>query len=76
MEGDSRVLLIYRFARAKGEPLVNIIMIYSNKKIKSCNAKRQRERERQKINRSNEKKNFARAAHFFVHFSVVVLHTT
>ena len=51
------VLLIYRFARTKSKPLANILMIYSNKKIKSCNAKWRRERERQKkISRSNEKK--------------------
>ena len=71
------VLLIYRFARTKSKPLANILLIYSNKKIKSCNAKWRRERERQKkISRSNEKKknNFARPAHFFVHFFVVVLH--
>ena len=35
-------------ARAKSEALVNILIIYSNKKIKSCNAKRRRQREQQK----------------------------
>ena len=51
------VLLIYRFARTKSKPLANILMIYSNKKIKSCSAKWRRERELQKkISRSNEKK--------------------
>ena len=51
------VLLIYRFARTKSKPLANILMISSNKKIKSCNAKWRRQRERQKkISRSNEKK--------------------
>ena len=45
--------------------------------MKSCNAKRRRQR-RRTVNynsRSNQQKsNFARAAHFFVHFFAVVLH--
>ena len=36
-------------ARAKSEALVNILIIYSNKKlVKSCNAKQRRRRELQK----------------------------
>ena len=36
-------------ARAKSEALVNILIIYSNKKsVKSCNAKRRRRQELQK----------------------------
>ena len=54
------------------------ILIVCSPKIKSFAAKTQRQRERQNketqwvlLARTN---NFARAAHFFVHFSVVVLH--
>ena len=56
-----------------------IYHIYSlfKKYINSCNAKLRRQRRRtvKNNNRSTQQKsNFARAAHFFVHFFAVVLH--
>ena len=58
--------------RAKSEALDNIY-IWFQQNIKSCNAKRRRQRRRTvKINnRSNwQKRNFARAAHFFLYISL------
>ena len=53
-----------------------IYIVYSN--IKSCNAKRRRPRKQPKkfvgLISQKKKKNFARAAHFLVHFFAVVLH--
>ena len=71
-------LLICRFSRAKSEALFNIYSLLKHN-IKSCNVKRRRQRERQKknSNRSNlQNINFARAAHFFVHFFAVALFCT
>ena len=62
-------------ARAKSEALDNIFSSFKQN-IKSCNAKRGRKRRTVKNNnRSNQhNSNFARAAHFFVHYFAAVLH--
>ena len=55
-------------ARAKGEALVNMLIIYSNEKYNRVMLN--------DVGKENEKKNnnnnFARAAHFFVHLFTVV----
>ena len=57
-------------------PLVNILIVYSNK-IHSCQtatATRTAEKAIGLISKKKKRDNFARAAHFFVHFFAVVLH--
>ena len=68
--------MIYRFSQGKREALDNIHSLLQQN-IKSSNPNRQRQRRRtvKNHNRSNQQKgNFARAVHFFVHFFAVVLH--
>ena len=57
-------------ARAKGEALVNMLIIYSNEKYNRVMLNDVgKENEKKKNNNNN---NFARAAHFFVHLFTVV----
>ena len=61
------------FARAKSEGLVNIYSLLKQN-IKSCNANQAVRATETAKNLISKKNNFARAAHFFVHFFAVVLH--
>ena len=56
-------------ARAKGEALVNILIIYSNEKYNRVMLNGVSNENGKKDNNNN---NFARAAHFFVHLFAVV----
>ena len=52
------------------------LLSLATQSIKSCNAKRRRQRKQPKtISRSSQQNNnFAHAAHFFVHFFAIILH--
>ena len=54
-------------ARAKGEALVNLLIIYSNEKYHRVMLN-----DVGNENKKNNNNNFARAAHFFVHLFTVV----
>ena len=71
---DSKPISNTDLARAKRQALVNILIVYSNKihSYQTATATRTAEKA---IGLISEKiDNFARAAHFFVHFFAVVLH--
>ena len=75
------MFIMYRFSKAKSEALVNdILVVYSNKKLKSCNAKPQRQRERQKtiglISKKKKKKTTLHVQKTFLHIALFSTTTT
>ena len=72
-------LLVYiDLARAKSEVHVNIYSLLKKKNVKSCNANQaataMKTAKKKTIGLISKQNNFAREAHFFVHFFAVVLH--